>query len=453
MSYGKYGMKMNVPTNGQQLPWSTNDPWYNIGGLIGSIWANNYNQRGIDKGTKTAQDMLNNGGVMPEPMGVSDEMYSQALKAGAIGNGKLTDASSENSQPKYENANKKLGLPDNGNAGNSISPQDVIANEKWQFIKNKYGGDTPNPTGDAITAGKIANTVNNNLANMDVSKLPIGDGKQMVAAIEAQLRKDGRTEYQIQQIMNSINPQIQAKVEEHNKGMYGDLFEQYKDALKARDYTTAQMLGSQMAKYDPDAAKLAMAGLPTMRDQYNVDETNKRIDKQHANKVFDMKFASELSKDQARYNHDLSFNDFIRQYDYKIRMTAKANHISYDEAAKGLFGIQQSKTNDQRMTAAKEALARYADFDKNNPGVPNPYAQIAKISQNYLTSVLTGGQQLSRLPANVNDYNQMQGWLDQMKEASAGKYTDAQLAAKAKKYLGDNSGYLDKALKDRGWIK
>ena len=75
------------------------------------------------------------------------------------------------------------------------------------------------------------------------------------------------------------------------------------------------------------------------------------------------------------------------------------------------------------------------------------------MARNYLTGVLNGGQQLSQVPANVNDYNQMQDWLNQMKEADGGRHSDAQLAALAQKVLGENGGYLNKALKDRGWIK
>ena len=341
MSNGKYGMKINVPAN-QQLPWSTNDPWYNLGGLIGAAWGDNYNQRGINKAQEAAQKYREQYyagtlGQTPTPQGVTDEMYSQALKAGAIGNGKLTSASKESSQPQYENANKKLGLPSGESASNSISPQDVIANEQWQLLKDIYGGPTPNPRGDEKVANQIASTVNGNLANLDLSKLPSMKAADAQAAIEAQLAKDGRTPYQIEQAMKSIIPTLQAKEKEHNDGMYNDLFEQYKDAVGIGDWTQAQMIGSQMLKYNPEAAKVAMAGLPTMRDQYNVAETNKRLEKQHQYKVADMNQAALLDKDKLRYSHDLNFSDFIRKNNYQIDMIAKTNGMTYAQAAKQLL--------------------------------------------------------------------------------------------------------------------
>lgn len=458
MSYGKYGMKMNVPTTNQQIPWSTNDTAYNIGSLLGTLWGENYNKRGINKAQESAkkyQDQYYAGtlGQPPAPQGVTDEMYSQALKAGAISNSKFTNASKGSSQPQYENANKKLGLPSGENASNSISPQDVIANEKWQFLKDKYGGPTPNPTGDAIAANQIASTVNGNLANLDVSKLPSMKAADAQAAIEAQLAKDGRTPYQIEQAMKSIIPTLQAKEKEYNDGMYNDLFEQYKDAVGTGNYTQAQMIGSQMLKYNPDAAKVAMAGLPTMRDQYNVAETNKRIDKQHKNKVFDMNYAAQLDKDKAKFNHDLSFNDFVRKNNYQISMIAKANGLTYEQAAQMMFGAKKNQANDQRMAAAKEKIADYQAWNKVNPDKPYPDQAGLKLANNYLTSVLNGGQQLSQVPANINDYAQMQDWLTQMKDTAGDRYSYADLAKIARQMLGSNSGYLEQAMKDRGWVK
>lgn len=65
MSYGAYGMKMNPnygvkinPNTGFSTGATSNDMWYNLGGLLGAIWANNYNQRGIQKGTVEGQNAI-----------------------------------------------------------------------------------------------------------------------------------------------------------------------------------------------------------------------------------------------------------------------------------------------------------------------------------------------------------------------------------------------------------
>ena len=65
MSYGAYGMKMNPnygvkinPNTGFSTGATSNDMWYNLGGLLGAIWANNYNQRGIQKGTAEGQNAI-----------------------------------------------------------------------------------------------------------------------------------------------------------------------------------------------------------------------------------------------------------------------------------------------------------------------------------------------------------------------------------------------------------
>ena len=81
MSYGAYGMKMNPnygvrvnPSTGFSTGSSSNDILYNLGGLLGAIWANNYNQRGIQKGTAEGQNAI-----------------SDVLKAYAEGRGQTDD--------------------------------------------------------------------------------------------------------------------------------------------------------------------------------------------------------------------------------------------------------------------------------------------------------------------------------------------------------------------------
>ena len=57
MSYGAYGMKIN-PSTGFAIGATNNDVLYNLGGLLGAIWANNYNQRGIKKGAAEGQNAI-----------------------------------------------------------------------------------------------------------------------------------------------------------------------------------------------------------------------------------------------------------------------------------------------------------------------------------------------------------------------------------------------------------
>lgn len=97
------------------------------------------------------------------------------------------------------------------------------------------------------------------------------------------------------------------------------------------------------------------------------------------------------------------------------------------------------------------------NYAKNNPGAPNPYKASATVARRFLTNVLTGGQGLSTVPQNPNNYDSVQDWLTQFRDAAGGRFSDKQLAQIArtefKKAFGESgSGYLEQALKERGWI-
>ena len=148
MSYGRYGMKMRYnpyASPQEQLGES-------LGTVLGTIWGENYNRRGIEKGEQEALEALNN-------MGATSPTSNNDTLQGVYGQSFQSDAAGE--QQTYGNANAQLGIPGGNNAAdaanNIISPQDAIQKEKWEFVKNKYGGGTPNPTGDEIIASKTAN--------------------------------------------------------------------------------------------------------------------------------------------------------------------------------------------------------------------------------------------------------------------------------------------------------
>lgn len=57
MGYGKYGMKLNVQNMSTPI---TDDPWYNLGALIGTAWGKNYNDRGVEKTAAAGNEALEN---------------------------------------------------------------------------------------------------------------------------------------------------------------------------------------------------------------------------------------------------------------------------------------------------------------------------------------------------------------------------------------------------------
>ncbi len=258
MSYGKYGMKMRY--NPYMSP--QEQLGESLGTVLGTIWGENYNRRGIEKGEQEALKALygegESSGAIGGPNGGSNnipqELYQQAVGSGAIGASGNTP-SAQTSASTQPAAGGVIGASGDSGLNDKISAQDKIANEKWGILSAKYGSGTDNPDGDKKIIGQTANTISNNLSSIPRGQLPITDSKALSYSIEAQLRKNGRTDYQISQIMKNIGPQIDARVQE-NKDV---LWEQYKDLLDKRiqsgELDNAMVTYAEMSKLDPVKTK------------------------------------------------------------------------------------------------------------------------------------------------------------------------------------------------------
>lgn len=336
MSYGAYGMKMNPnygvkinPNTGFSTGATSNDMWYNLGGLLGAIWANNYNQRGIQKGTVEGQnaisDALNaymdghgqadgfNGGnvtvdgqqvALPggaQQLARTNGTYESAGNIGAGANGVnfgqgITAAprggvinSMDFAQPQSAAISATGSIPQqyqpqnltvNGQqvpSANFSQPQpqttpssDVSANgqgvaapaveaprdlkaEKQDYVVQKYS-DTDNPEEDkrAITATALA--AKGQIANANLSNIPLS--KESLSAIaRSEMLKNGRTPYQIEQVMKIIEPDIANKVEQNNAQQFSALYDLYKQQVQSGQIDASALTYARMRQLNPTLAE------------------------------------------------------------------------------------------------------------------------------------------------------------------------------------------------------
>lgn len=336
MSYGAYGMKMNPnygvkinPNTGFSTGATSNDMWYNLGGLLGAIWANNYNQRGIQKGTVEGQnaisDALNaymdghgqadgfNGGnvtvdgqqvALPggaQQLARTNGTYESAGNIGAGANGVNfgqgvmaapqggTINSMDFTQPQSAAVSATGSIPQqyqpqnltvNGQqvpSANFSQPQpqttpssDVPANgqgvatpaveaprdlkaEKQDYVVQKYN-DTDNPEEDkrAITATALA--AKGQIANANLSNIPLS--KESLSAIaRSEMLKNGRTPYQIEQVMKIIEPDIANKVEQNNAQQFSALYDLYKQQVQSGQIDASALTYARMRQLNPTLAE------------------------------------------------------------------------------------------------------------------------------------------------------------------------------------------------------
>lgn len=340
MSYGAYGMKMNPnygvrvnPSTGFSTGSSGNDILYNLGGLLGAIWANNYNQRGIQKGTAEGQNAISDvlkayaegrgqtddqAGVFQDGnVTVGDQQvalpggaqqiaktngtYESAGNIGAGANGVnlgqgITAApqggaisSMDFNQPQSTAISATGSIPQqyqpqnltvNGQqvpSANFSQPQpqttpssDASANgqgvaapaveaprdlkaEKQDYVVQKYS-DTDNPEEDkrAITATALA--AKGQIANANLSNIPLS--KESLSAIaRSEMLKNGRTPYQIEQVMKIIEPDIANKVEQNNAQQFNALYDLYKQQVQSGQIDASALTYARMRQLNPILAE------------------------------------------------------------------------------------------------------------------------------------------------------------------------------------------------------
>lgn len=340
MSYGAYGMKMNPnygvrvnPSTGFSTGSSGNDILYNLGGLLGAIWANNYNQRGIQKGTAEGQNAISDvlkayaegRGQTDDQAGVfqggnvtvgdqqvalpggaqqiakTNGTYESAGNIGAGANGVnlgqgITAApqggaisSMDFNQPQSTAISATGSIPQqyqpqnltvNGQqvpSANFSQPQpqttpssDASANgqgvaapaveaprdlkaEKQDYVVQKYN-DTDNPEEDkrAITATALA--AKGQIANANLSNIPLS--KESLSAIaRSEMLKNGRTPYQIEQVMKIIEPDIANKVEQSNAQQFNGLYDLYKQQVQSGQIDASALTYARMRQLNPTLAE------------------------------------------------------------------------------------------------------------------------------------------------------------------------------------------------------
>ena len=332
MSFGAYGMKIN-PNTGFSTGATNNDVLYNLGGLLGAIWANNYNQRGIQKGTAEGQNAISDvlkayaegRGQADNQVGVfqggnvtvgdqqvalpggtqqlarTNGTYESAGNIGAGANGanlgqgiaaapqggtissmdfvqpQSTAISATGSIPQqyrpqnltvngqqvppanFSQPQPQTNLSSDASAnGQGVvapaaeAPRDLKA-EKQDYVVQKYSG-TDNPEEDKRTITATALAAKGQIANANLSNIPLS--KESLSAIaRSEMLKNGRTPYQIEQVMKIIEPDIASKVEQSNAQQFNGLYDLYKQQVQSGQIDASALTYARMRQLNPTLAE------------------------------------------------------------------------------------------------------------------------------------------------------------------------------------------------------
>lgn len=342
MSYGAYGMKMNPnygvkinPSTGFSTGSSSNDIFYNLGGLLGAIWGQNYNRRGTQKGVDESTEAINaatkalmegqgadqgqdatgafggnvtlgdqqlalpggagrfhqqqgtgyenagnigagvNGlnfgqGIVAAPQGgtISSMDFAQPQSAAISATGSIPQQyqpqnltvngqqvpSANFSQPQPQTTpSADASANGQGVAAPVVeAPRDLKA-EKQDYVVQKYSG-TDNPEEDKRTITATALAAKGQIANANLSNIPLS--KESLSAIaRSEMLKNGRTPYQIEQVMKIIEPDIANKVEQNNAQQFNALYDLYKQQVQSGQIDASALTYARMRQLNPILAE------------------------------------------------------------------------------------------------------------------------------------------------------------------------------------------------------
>lgn len=272
MSYGKYGMKIKTPNVVMSPEYQLG---FTIGDALGSLWGANYNRRGIEKGAKEAQavaDQYANGGV-PQSQPAPEELYIKGQQANAYsldGKGGYTPGKYKYMEDSAE-GRRAVAEQIGGLKPLSFQPRDLQA-EKLDYLVDKYSKGTPNPDGDAIKIDALSTAGKANLQNMDLSKLPNYSQADLESQIRSELRKNGRTEYQINQVLENMKPTITAKVQEGQNKVFDQMYEVLNNQIQRGELDNAQMTFAKMGELNPTRAKALAPKMQRAWGKFNAQE-------------------------------------------------------------------------------------------------------------------------------------------------------------------------------------
>ncbi len=111
-----------IPLN-QLARINQNDPWFGLGYALAQGWNHQYNQRGIDKGIKAGEEIIegiDNSVLKEKSQPASDDLYNSAISAGA-----LTNRNNPYSERDYKEEATRAVLGNNGIVMNSAGNMDL----------------------------------------------------------------------------------------------------------------------------------------------------------------------------------------------------------------------------------------------------------------------------------------------------------------------------------------
>lgn len=266
------------------------DPWFALGNLIGRAWANNYNERGINKLIDSMEGSIP--GQQTDQGAANSNLMNAALNSAGTDNQdsiaglqKAID-SMKQGQPLPMSDYSGLGQAIGQSQADPQMMQNALANKNTNGVMDALGQAAVNNGYDGLesSVGKAYGDVMNlrqspaQAAAQAASQAQGGpaqpfDMNNWIAQMKAEGRRQGRPDYQIEEAIRRMQPNAEAALYNYNKqnadAIEAEMFRQ----ADAGDYGGLAKNYVKLSKYDPDRAQVWGKTIPGFSDFYNEGNT------------------------------------------------------------------------------------------------------------------------------------------------------------------------------------
>lgn len=355
------------------------DEWYNLGYLLGTAWGANYNQRGTEKATQEGMKILDEAQAK---MKQQESTASQNEKAfNAMINDQDNVMGAYKMPSSYAEANGYINeLTEQGGEYANVAPKTKGYTDYLQ--------ETPKQT----------------LADADFSFR----ADEVAPKLIAQMRADGRNDYQINAAMKALEPRLLAMDKEAKRGTVQQLAEGLFNEAGYIDMSNPNNVLSLSKILDLDPTYGALLGKMAMTRQ---DKELKDLQIANARQ----KLTGKTGKDKSIFDtkmYESVSNQIVQLKEQLETMDSQDQH--YQETAKELEQLQGIKA-DMEMSEGIVTDANINRADKRNKSI------------------------LSAAKVNPNDYASSQSYIqEKYKQAKEKNQSTQQFVSEMQRYIKNN---------------
>lgn len=357
----------------------SDDEWYNLGYLLGTAWGANYNERGTEKATQDGMKILDDYKAKMKQQESTASQNEQAFNAMV------------NDQDNLMGAYK---MPSNYSDANGYVDQLVANGGEYANVAPKVKGYTD----------YLQETPRKTLADADYSFR----ADEVAPQIIAQMRADGRNDYQINAAMKALEPTLLAMDKEAKRGTVQQLSQGLFNNDGYIDMNNPDNIFAMSKILDLDPTYGALLGKMAMTQQ---DKELKDLQIANAKQ----KLTGKTGKDKSIFDTKMyeSVSNQIGQLNEQLETMDKQDP-RYQETVKELEQLQGIKAT-MEMSEGIVTDANINRADKRNKSI------------------------LSAAEVNPNDYASSQSYIqEKYKQAKEKNQSTQQFVSEMQKYIKNN---------------